>query len=367
MKQTRMILVGGFLGAGKTTLLARAAMLLLEQGQRVALITNDQAADLVDTAFLRQARLDVREIAGGCFCCRFGQLIESAEQLVAEMSPDIIIGEPVGSCTDLSATVLQPIKDLYADSYRLTPFSVLVDPKRLWEVLEPRRQSPLHASARYILRKQLEEADLIVINKRDILDAEEEQELLAATRELFPHKPIHLISALSGDGVAAWLAHVIRDKDAGTHIVDVDYDIYAEGEAVLGWLNASATVRATTAVDWQAFSLHILDRLQHSLATRQAEIAHVKLSLTADTGQYVANLTATSGAPAIRGRIDGMPNAVSLVINARVEMSPEILQTMVEDTLRAIAEEQHLSMLVESIRSLSPGRPMPTHRYASIV
>jgi G3E family GTPase len=98
MKQTQMILVGGFLGAGKTTLLACAAKILLEQGNHVGLITNDQAANLVDTALLQQAKLDVQEIAGGCFCCRFGQLIETAQQLIGEMSPDIIIGEPVGSC-----------------------------------------------------------------------------------------------------------------------------------------------------------------------------------------------------------------------------------------------------------------------------
>ena len=219
------------------------------------------------------------------------------------MSPDIIIGEPVGSCTDLSATVLQPIKELFADSYRLTPFSVLVDPNRLWEVLEPRRRSPLHASARYILRKQLEEADLIVINKQDLLDAAEEQELLAATRELFPAPAVHVISALNGDGVAAWLQAVLRTEEVGTHIVDVDYDVYAEGEAVLGWLNAAATLTATSDVDWQALGLSILERIQHAAAARQAEIAHLKLSLTAATGQYAANLTSTTGEPAIRGRI----------------------------------------------------------------
>ena len=54
MKTTRLILVGGFLGAGKTTLLWEAAHRIMENGQRVGLITNDQAPDLVDTAILLQ-------------------------------------------------------------------------------------------------------------------------------------------------------------------------------------------------------------------------------------------------------------------------------------------------------------------------
>jgi G3E family GTPase len=46
----RVIVVGGFLGAGKTTLMAQAAKHFASEGKRVAIITNDQAADLVDIA-----------------------------------------------------------------------------------------------------------------------------------------------------------------------------------------------------------------------------------------------------------------------------------------------------------------------------
>jgi len=53
MKTTRLILVGGFLGAGKTTLLWEAAQRIINGGQRVGLITNDQAPELVDTAILK--------------------------------------------------------------------------------------------------------------------------------------------------------------------------------------------------------------------------------------------------------------------------------------------------------------------------
>jgi len=108
MERTRLILVGGFLGAGKTTLLAQAAERLERQGKRVGLIANDQAPDLVDTATLTQGGLPVTEVSGGCFCCRFDELASASERLMAEYEPDVILAEPVGSCTDVSATVLQP-------------------------------------------------------------------------------------------------------------------------------------------------------------------------------------------------------------------------------------------------------------------
>ena len=49
MKPIRFIMVGGFLGAGKTTTIGRLAGMLTKQGHRVGIVTNDQAADLVDT------------------------------------------------------------------------------------------------------------------------------------------------------------------------------------------------------------------------------------------------------------------------------------------------------------------------------
>ena len=53
MKRLRFVMIGGFLGAGKTTTLARLARYYTGRGQRVGLVTNDQAQDLVDTTSLR--------------------------------------------------------------------------------------------------------------------------------------------------------------------------------------------------------------------------------------------------------------------------------------------------------------------------
>jgi len=74
--------------------------MLRRQGYRVAVITNDQGDNLVDTQRLRAEGFDTAEIGGGCFCCRFSALIEAAES-VKRFDPDIIFAEPVGSCTTL--------------------------------------------------------------------------------------------------------------------------------------------------------------------------------------------------------------------------------------------------------------------------
>src|SRR5262245_26415708 len=108
----KLILVGGFLGAGKTTLLWEAAKRLTENNKVVGLITNDQAPDLVDTAVLSRSGSQVREVAGSCFCCNFNGFRDAVQSL-EESGAEYVIAEPVGSCTDLSATIVQPLKALY--------------------------------------------------------------------------------------------------------------------------------------------------------------------------------------------------------------------------------------------------------------
>src|SRR3954452_25564416 len=133
--KARYIMIGGFLGAGKTTAVARLAEKLRADGLRVGLITNDQGSQLVDTAMLASRGFPVEEITGGCFCCRFNSLTEAAGKLSREERPDVFLAEPVGSCTDLAATVAYPLRRIYGDQFTVAPYSVLVDPVRAERIL----------------------------------------------------------------------------------------------------------------------------------------------------------------------------------------------------------------------------------------
>src|SRR2546421_12851341 len=128
MKRLRFVMMGGFLGAGKTTTLARLARFYTSRGQKVGLVTNDQAQDLVDTNSLRAQGFAVEEVPGACFCCRFDDLVGRVGALEAGERPDVILAEPVGSCTDLVATVVQPLEDLYGDRFTVAPYAVLFKP-----------------------------------------------------------------------------------------------------------------------------------------------------------------------------------------------------------------------------------------------
>src|SRR5438874_11678143 len=239
----RFVMVGGFLGAGKTTALARLARMYQARGLRVGVVTNDQAHDLVDTNTFRAQGFATQEVPGACFCCKFDELVERAGALEAAERPDVILAEPVGSCTDLVATVVQPLKALYAGRFRVAPYSVLFKPSHGLRILR-NEGAGFSPKAAYIFRKQLEEADAIVINRADELQPADVEELTALVADQYPGVPVLRMSAKTGQGFEALTQLLDQKGRFGQRILDIDYDIYAEGEAELGWLNSSVQVNA---------------------------------------------------------------------------------------------------------------------------
>ncbi|MBY0458605.1 MAG: cobalamin biosynthesis protein P47K, partial [Gemmataceae bacterium] len=216
MGKARYIMVGGFLGAGKTTALLRLAERFRDQGLRVGLITNDQSVGLVDTTLLSNHDFPVAEITGGCFCCKFNSLTDAAEELSADDRPDVFLAEPVGSCTDLVATVAYPLRRMYGEQYSIAPFSVLVDPVRAERILGLTTGGKAFSpKVVYIYRKQLEEADIIVVNKVDTLDEERLRKLTAALQAEFPQAKIVPLSARHGTNLDGWAGLIDAGEQSG--------------------------------------------------------------------------------------------------------------------------------------------------------
>src|SRR6516165_394324 len=222
MKRLRFVMLGGFLGAGKTTAMTRLARQYMQRGQRVGLVTNDQAQDLVDTNSLRSQGFPVQEVAGACFCCKFDDLITRVETLAARDRPDVILAEPVGSCTDLVATVAQPLKDLYGDRFQVAPYAVLFKPSHGLRILRDQAGSGFSPKAAYIFTKQLEEADAVVINRIDELDSAALAELTELVRSAFPGTPLLQMSAKTGQGFEALTALLDQHGTFGRKILDID-------------------------------------------------------------------------------------------------------------------------------------------------
>jgi G3E family GTPase len=367
MKQARFVMVGGFLGAGKTTTLGQLARHYQARGLKVGIITNDQANNLVDTQNFREQGHVAEEIPGGCFCCRFDALTEAAGKLSQAEKPDVLLAEPVGSCTDLVATVVQPLKRLYASQYTVAPYAVLVDPVRVRKILTGDRLGGFSPKVAYIYQKQLEEADAIAVNKADTLNGAERDALAALITQHYPGKELFFLSAREGTGLDKLLALIERTGGYGRHIPAVDYDTYADGEAELGWLNSTATLSAETPFGADDLLLTLARSIQSALKAKGAEVAHLKMLLHAGGKTAIANLVRNDTEPELSQRSGQTTKQADVIVNARVHTDPEILSGLVERCLTELGRSRSLGIQPGMNQHFKPGRPVPTHRYAEAV
>lgn len=362
--KARYIMIGGFLGAGKTTAVAALAQRLSAQGLRVGLITNDQGSELVDTAMLRAKGFATEEIPGGCFCCRFNSLVDAAGKLTETTRPDVFVAEPVGSCTDLVATVTYPLRRIYGDHFTIAPLSVLVDPVRAERVFGLTEGKKFSDKVLYIYRKQLEEADLIVISKTDLLTAEQLESLRARLGTGFPRAEIREVSVREGRGVDEWFTEISSAEQGSHAAMEIDYEVYAEGEALLGWLNATVALSARSGFDSDAVLTALAKGIQRELAS--AEIAHLKMTLSPDSGLgdiAVINLVRSDFVPELSLHLEEPVESGQLIVNCRAEASPESLRAALENAVAGVASEfAGLTAKIEHLENFRPGKPQPTYR-----
>lgn len=358
----RFIMIGGFLGAGKTTTIGRLARHLQSQGNRVVIVTNDQATDLVDTNLLRSEGFDVGEVAGSCFCCNFNELTNTMERLGADGRPDVILAEPVGSCTDLVATVIRPLQEIYAQPFDIAPYGVIVKPSHGAKILRRVAKGGFSPQAEYIFRKQIEEADFVVVNRIDELAESEVAELARLLDEQFPGRPIVRMSAKTGTGFDGFCEFLEQRGEFGRRLMEVDYDVYAEGEAELGWLNSQVTLEADASFSIDDFLLNLLGRLRDQLTQRSAETAHLKVIGMSDGAYGVANLVSNALEPALSLPSGKQARQANVVVNARVATAPETLTELVREAVEREAARVGARATIATLQSFRPGRPVPTHR-----
>jgi len=363
MKKTNLIVIGGFLGAGKTTSILAMAKHMLDKGHKIGIVTNDQGSQLVDTAFLADNGLPVLEVDGGCFCCNFDEFTNKVNQLTEELKPDIILAEPVGSCTDLVATIFKPMQQQSTDKFALRPLSIVVDPKRLRRLMM-QTDTVFPNEINYLFEKQLEEADIIILNKIDALNENEIKIMKGFLEARFPGVEVLAVSAREALNIDKWADLLCGTLAENQKTLDIDYKTYGDAESYLGWLNCRISIKSNKKEDWNAFLLGYLDSTKQRLMTLNAEIAHLKAYSIGSGDWAKISLTSIYETSEFSRCMQAPVKEIQLIINARVNLKPDVLKEVILKTLDHHTVEKGLIASGISIECFSPARPNPKYRIA---
>src|SRR5688500_6762985 len=200
----RLIVVGGFLGAGKTSAVSTLGEVLKQAGNRVGVITNDEGSELVDSAQLRAAGFDVEEVSGGPFIKQLPAFFQAAERLL-ERGASIVFAESCGASAGLRSSLIDSTVKNFGIRIDVAPLSVVVDAVRAARFLRLESGGTFSEKLSYIFLKQIEEAELVVLNKCDLLPSALATRLRKALGEIAPDATVFAVSLRDENSVAEWL------------------------------------------------------------------------------------------------------------------------------------------------------------------
>ncbi len=334
---TKLLLLGGFLGSGKTTFMIAGAKYLEKKGYKAAVITNDQGDTLVDTFYSRSEGIAAREVSGGCFCCRFPDFLNTVREISLQENPDYIIAEAVGSCTDLSATVVNPLKTFHSDVVEVAGFVTLVDARRMLDDFSRMNLSHPVEPSEVLISHQLRESSVLVLSKTDLLNRDELEKVEDMLKVLNPRADFFACSSRTGEGMDTLLDNIIRGLSLDFSFrVDLDYDVYARAEAEYGWYNGSWFISRDEAVSPSELSFILMESFDNP---RLGYVAHAKVFILSPDGVLkVSNVGGRVQADHITLSDRDVQN-VQVVLNIRSACSPEVIGEHVQSLHESLSEQ----------------------------
>lgn len=355
----KLFLIGGFLGSGKTTAIHRACSSFLKHARKVAVITNDQGIDLVDTEFIKTAGVKAEEVVNGCFCCNYNQFADAIQALTANEHPDIIFAESVGSCTDLVAAIAKPLAKFKPEI--TVVISVFADAQLLYSLITGNALF-LDENVRYLYKKQLEEADIVVVNKIDLIHDTELQKVKEQIEAEFPGKTMLYQNSLEENSVRNWVLTLLRfDLLNERMTLDLDYDLYAKGEAILGWLDQRILIETK---DYSASSVarQLMSTIYTKIKDENYPVAHLKFLCDDGSKKSKISYTALDEVSKEIFLIDHRTNKISVLINARIQVDSSQLEQIVSGAIQQITHQTGSKMTVDRKAAFQPAYPKPVHR-----
>jgi G3E family GTPase len=155
------LVVGGFLGSGKTTTIINMGKYIADRGYTVAIIVNEIGEIGIDGDIINKFGFDSKEITNGCICCTLKVSMRSTvTQLYRAYDPDILLVEPTGIAfpnvikTDIELMNL-------GEDVQVAPLVTLIDGSRFKYLMK---------EVKHFSMRQIEDAEILAINKVDLMD-----------------------------------------------------------------------------------------------------------------------------------------------------------------------------------------------------
>ena len=248
MDQVPVTVLTGYLGAGKTTLLNR--VLSEQHGKKYAVIVNEFGELGIDNELVVNAEEEVFEMNNGCICCTVrGDLIRIIEGLMKRQGRfDAILIETTGLADPAPVAQTFFVDDDVRNRTRLDSIVTVVDAKNFLQRLEDSHEAA----------EQVAFADVVLLNKIDLVSADEAARVEARIRSINPMARLHRTDHCTMP-VAELLDRGAFDLN---RILEIEPDFLGEDTHEHDDAITSVSLRSARPLDPQKFNVWISELLR---------------------------------------------------------------------------------------------------------
>lgn len=291
----RVLVIGGFLGSGKTTTVLGLGKYLGERGYKVAIVVNEIGEVGVDGDVISRYGFNTMEITGGCICCSLKRDMRyTVTNLYKNYNPDVLLIEPTGIAFP------QMIKDelimLDLRDVTFAPLVTLIDGSRFKHLMK---------EIRHFSRRQIEDAEILVITKTDLIEPIELPIIEASVNELNPKATVFKLSAKRDDeAFRNFVDAVLSDPTFCLETVDRpslrDADSIACSGVTTYASEFTIPVEGLDAENARSMAENIVEDVRVRVLELNPEfLGHIKLFLEHGSQVVKANVTAYYESPKI--------------------------------------------------------------------
>lgn len=349
MDKIRFMVVSGFLGAGKTTTMIALAEHMNKTFGETAIIANDLGANLVDTNLTQTSGCTVAEIASGCICYQMDNTVDQIRRLRDKDGAVFVMSDIPGCGVGALDHVYHRLANDNADEFTLSPFTVVVDPERLRMIMPERADINLPEELVYLLKLQLEEADLVVLNKADLLAPEDVERYVDFLHAACPDIPVLVISALERTGIEELAEFITTHETALKNFSVRNNQEFADAEAKLTWYNRRLYLKTNEGgkIDCNAVVGDLIESIRMGLIEKKRNVPHLKTFATSGNGDFnKASLIGVDYDVEYAQQFLRPHKNLRMIVNARAVCESRPLARLMDDALDEVCEKYDLDCQV---------------------
>ena len=339
----KFIVFSGFLGSGKTTTMIALTRYYTTHFGKAAMISNDlgEGVTLADDRLARLNGVNASQITDECICFCHDVLTERLN-VYFDDGCELVISDIPGFGVGALEHVYHGLSKKYPDQFELGPFTVLIEPQNAALLLNGQGGDRM-----FILHAQLMEADLIVLNKCDLLEAAKREEYRDWLAVHYPQARVIAISAVTGEGLEELSIALAQGKASMRH-PDIDYEDAnlqnAMDQLTEYYLEYVAQVCCND-FDGTEYLTELARMVQAELKAKGYEIPHMKLLAWEPEGDFgKVDLLGVDRPIEVTRRFARPCTDIAVVLNANAACPADVLNEIIIEATKAASQLYQLDL-----------------------